>query len=524
MPGMRALFHNFMGDAPIWYKQFILLCLILNPLLFAASHFLAGWCLVGEFIFTLAMALKCYPLIPGGVLAIEAVAVGMTDTDTIYHEIESNLEVILLLMFMVAGIHFVKKLLLLVFTQLLIKVRSKVILSLIFCLMAAFLSAFLDALTVLAVIITVCSGFYAVYHEVIAGAGSRLNDNDMFAGTDREDLDNFRAFLRSLLMHAGVGTALGGICTIVGEPQNLIIGHIAGWHFSEFALRVMPVSAPVFILGLVTCWAVETFKIFDFGVPLPEKVFKILKDSSERQIQAYSKEARISLITQALVCCWLIIGLAYHLAVPGIIGLSVIVLATAFTGVNKEHEIGSAFTENMPFTTLLCVFFAVVAVINSLGLFDPIIHAVLSVSPENQLPLFYIANGILSMVSDNVFVATVYINQVAQALACGKIDAEQFNHLAIAINAGTNLPSVATPNGQAAFLFLLTSALAPLIRLSYVRMMWMALPYTLVMGIGGFFCTWLVLPAVTDWFISMGWVEHTVPEGLAQCLAPVPVP
>ncbi|MDK7286293.1 fumarate hydratase, partial [Bifidobacterium bifidum] len=41
------------------------------------------------------------------------------------------------------------------------------------------------------------------------------------------------------------------------------------------------------------------------------------------------------------------------------------------------------------------------------------------------------------------------------------------------VNTGTNLPSVATPNGQAAFLFLLTSALAPLIRLSYGRMVWM---------------------------------------------------
>lgn len=51
----------------------------------------------------------------------------------------------------------------------------------------------------------------------------------------------------------------------------------------------------------------------------------------------------------------------------------------------------------------------------------------------------------------------------------------------MAINTGTNLPSVATPNGQAAFLFLLTSALAPLIRLSYGRMVWMALPYTLVL-------------------------------------------
>ena len=69
---------------------------------------------------------------------------------------------------------------------------------------------------------------------------------------------------------------------------------------------------------------------------------------------------------------------------------------------------------------------------------------------------------------------------------------EQFETLAVAINTGTNLPSVATPNGQAAFLFLLTSAIAPLVRLSYGRMVWMALPYTAVAGgLGGW--------AVTNW-------------------------
>jgi len=58
--------------------------------------------------------------------------------------------------------------------------------------------------------------------------------------------------------------------------------------------------------------------------------------------------------------------------------------------------------------------------------------------------------------------------------------------LAIAINTGTNLPSVATPNGQAAFLFLLTSSLAPLINLSYAKMVKMALPYTIVLSIIGY--------------------------------------
>ena len=100
----------------------------------------------------------------------------------------------------------------------------------------------------------------------------------------------------------------------------------------------------------------------------------------------------------------------------------------------------------------------------------------------------YIANGLLSAISDNVFVATVYINEVVEAYDNGEIDREHLNSLAIAINTGTNIPSVATPNGQAAFLFLLTSSLAPLVRLSYGRMVMMALPYTVSMGVTGWFC------------------------------------
>ena len=89
---------------------------------------------------------------------------------------------------------------------------------------------------------------------------------------------------------------------------------------------------------------------------------------------------------------------------------------------------------------------------------------------------------------------------------------EQFELLAVAINTGTNLPSVATPNGQAAFLFLLTSALAPLIRLSYGRMVWMALPYTLVLTLVGLLCIKITLVPCTQWLLQAGilaaHVEH----------------
>lgn len=55
----------FLGQSPDWYKLALIIFLIVNPLVFAVAPFVAGWLLVVEFIFTLAMALKCYPLLPG---------------------------------------------------------------------------------------------------------------------------------------------------------------------------------------------------------------------------------------------------------------------------------------------------------------------------------------------------------------------------------------------------------------------------------------------------------------------------
>ena len=106
---------------------------------------------------------------------------------------------------------------------------------------------------------------------------------------------------------------------------------------------------------------------------------------------------------------------------------------------------------------------------------------VLTLEGHLQVIMYFLAAGALSAVSDNVFVGTVYITEAQNALAAASISREQFDMLAVAINVGTNVPSVATPNGQAAFLFLLTSALAPVIRLSYGGMVWMALPYAIVM-------------------------------------------
>lgn len=487
----RAFWDNFLGHAPAWYKRAILIFLVINPVLFLITPFWTGWLLVIEFIFTLAMALKCYPLQPGGLLALEAVVIGMTSAETIRLEVFSNFPVILLLMFMVAGIFFMKELLLFTFTKIILGIRSKTLISLLFCAVSAFLSAFLDALTVTAVIISVAVGFYTVYHKVASGKGfadeHEHGEDDEIPELQREDLDVFRGFLRNLLMHGAIGTALGGVCTIVGEPQNLLIASKMGWEFSEFFFIMTPVTMPVLAVGLTTCVLLEQIKKFGYGDQLPDPVRAILEDFDASETEKRTGRDVARLVIQAIAAVLLIIALAWHLAEVGLIGLMVIVIQTAFNGVIEEHQLGRAFEEALPFTSLLVVFFGIVAVIHDQHLFAPVIGYVLSLEIDMQPGMFYIANGVLSAISDNVFVATVYINEVKASFDAGQISREHFELLAVAINTGTNIPSVATPNGQAAFLFLLTSSIAPLVRLSYSRMVVMAFPYTVTMGVTGWF-------------------------------------
>ena len=509
----QELVQNFLNHTPTWYKLTIVGFLILNPILVVTiGPFLTGWILILEFIFTLAMALKSYPLQPGGLLAMEAIILGMTTPAMVYHETLNNFQVILLLMFMVAGIYFMKDLLLFLFTKILLGVRTKVWLGLLFSVMGAFLSAFLDALTVTAVIIAVATGFYSIYHRVASGKSyhsthDHTSDQEVHE-LNRENLENFRGFLRNLMMHGAVGTALGGVCTLVGEPQNLLIADKANWQFMEFLLRMAPVTLPVFLMGLTTCFIVEKMRWFDYGYELPERVRHILVEYETEQQKRRDNDDKAKLLVQAVAGIWLIIGLAFHLAEVGIIGLTVIVFITALNGIIEEHQIGDAFKEALPFTALLVVFFAIVAVIQEQNLFAGIIGYGLSLDATHQTGMFYLANGILSAISDNVFVATVYINEVLRALQAGNISREQFDLLAVAINTGTNIPSVATPNGQAAFLFLLTSSLAPIIRLSYGRMVWMALPYTITMTVVGLVAVYVALEPATNFLYDINLIEH----------------
>lgn len=478
---LNTIFKSFLGSAPVWYKTSIISFLALNPILFfiagPESTFILGWIILLQFIFTLVFSLQCYPLQPGGLIAFQALLLGLTSPEHVLYEIKTNLEVILLLVFMVSAIFFMKNLLMVIFTKLLQAIKSKTLLSLLFVISAAFLSAFLDALTVTAVLITVTIGFYRVFE-------TSYKTNEI----DKQEFEQSKSFLADIMMHGAVGTALGGVCTIVGEPQNLLIAEKAGWEFMEFFYQMAPVTMPVLVAGLVCCVLVEKFKVFNYGFELTDTLRnKIILEANKADAERTDLD-KAHLVIEAILGICLILALGFHLAPVGIIGLFLMVFLTAFKGITEEHQLGGAFKESLPFTALLVIFFVVVAVISDQKLFTPVIELVLATSEDVQVPLFYLANGALSAISDNVFVATVYMNEIVSSLANEAITPEQFDRLAIAINTGTNLPSVATPNGQAAFLFLLTSSLAPLIGLSYMRMVYKALPYTIVLTLVGLAC------------------------------------
>jgi len=543
---IKSIFHilavNFLGQSPAWYKLTIVSFLLVNPLIcHFISPFVAGWVILIQFIFTLACALKCYPLQPGGLLAIEALLIGLTDPYTVYEEVRVNIPTLLLLIFMVSAIYFIKDVLFLAMTRLILAIRKKYILSLVFCFICASLSAFLDALTLVAIAIAVCFNFYAIYHRVASHSG---NENE---------LEEFRGFLRNLIMHGTVGTIIGGAMTLVGEPQNIMIGTRMGWHFMEFIAHCSVISLPAAMAGFIVCFLLEFFKCPGFQYQMPERAREtILKDYNKKIHEMTSHDVYVYVV-QVIVFVLLVLALAFHIAEVGLIGIGLIVLVTAFTGLVKEHDLGVAFTNAMPFAVLIVVFFAILGVVHAQHLVTPLAEWVFTFHGKSRLLALYFTNGTLSFVSDNVFIATLFINEVESAYVGGiiaqligdmeaacadgtlapclhaihegqsaynselitqfihQVDAafvdgtlneflsevkgeyadkvaisrEEYEKLAIVVNMGTNIPAMATPNGHAALLFLLTSSLAPILGLSYFRMFKLALPYTIAMTITG---------------------------------------
>jgi NhaB family Na+:H+ antiporter len=287
---------------------------------------------------------------------------------------------------------------------------------------------------------------------------------------------------------------------------------------------------------------------------MPERARELIQKDYTKKLNEMTEHNFYVYAVQIIVLVMLVLALAFHVAEVGLIGIGLIIIVTAFTGLIKEHDLGVAFTNAMPFAMLIVVFFAILGVVHEQHLVAPLAEWVFTFSGKAQHLALYFTNGTLSLVSDNVFIATVFINEVENAYAGGiislmlteidietacangnvaqivaqyisnpsiriapdnviitqfinDVDAafnsgtlheitakyggktligeEEYDKLAVVVNMGTNIPAMATPNGHATLLFLLTSSLAPVLRLSYFRLVILTLPYTITMTITG---------------------------------------
>ena len=158
------------------------------------------------------------------------------------------------------------------------------------------------------------------------------------------------------MMHAAVGTALGGVCTMVGEPRILLSQlNLAGNLQSSLAHVASQYSRVDNRLNHGRCARKTAW--FGYGWQLPESVRNILVQDAIEQDAKRDRKANMALIVQAIVAVWLVVGLALHLAEVGIIGLSVIVLTTAFNGVTNEHALGGSLRRSFTFASLVCGIF-----------------------------------------------------------------------------------------------------------------------------------------------------------------------
>lgn len=516
----KTFFSMFMGAVPDWYKGMLLIFLAMNLVIsLGGNPKLTGWVILGQFLVCLAMAKVCHPVTGGGLLVVQAVVLGLANPVSIMHETHKGLKVLLMVTFMVAAIHFLRKLLRKGFMWIILRVKSKVKLAVLLCCMTALSSAFLDALTVTAVVATVLFGLYLMYEaakwdlihpELVDEPDTIVQEHEKvltkeeeqkLSPEDREILDQYRAYLRSIAMHALVGTMLGGVVTLIGEPQNYYIGEVMKWNFKDFFMRMAPVTIPVLFTGLFISFAVQYWpkfgRYFGHGVEMPQRVRELLEKKntpidemtlSEGERNAYQNEKKretLEVLFQGIAAICIVLGLLLHVAEVFLIGLGVLVFVAAMCGETAEEKIAEAFHMAMPFVALLVVFYGVVVMIEQQHLFASISEWILSLKGKMQLLAFYFGTGGLSVGSDNVFVATIFMNLIEAAFKAGLMTQEQFEHAAVAINTGTNIPSIGLPSGQAAFLFFLTSEFARKIDMGFGKMARLALPWTIACTLVG---------------------------------------
>ncbi len=200
--------------------------------------------------------------------------------------------------------------------------------------------------------------------------------------TGRSKIDP-KPYLLALASSANIGS----VATLVGNPQNMLIGTFSGWPYLKFFLAMLPIA----IAGLAIDFAV--LRHF-FGGTLKQE----LKPYEARQIAGADKAL---LYKSVLVMAIVIAGFTLGVGLPlmSMLGASILVLIA-----NRRPE--EIFAKvNWSLLVFFAALFVVVAGINKVGLVEDahkILQGYFSVSPTRQIATFSFASLLLSNIVSNV--------------------------------------------------------------------------------------------------------------------------
>ena len=168
----------------------------------------------------------------------------------------------------------------------------------------------MDALTVTAVLISVTLGFYKIFEK-------NFKENRI----SELEFDQGKAFLRDIIMHGAVGTALGGVCTIVGRTSKFINCYQSKLGFYGVLLENgSSNNASIVFWPIKLCLnrEVKNFLVMALNYHILEelKLLIMLRKLEQKRTPLQ----KLHLIIEAVLGICLIFALAFHVAQVGIIG------------------------------------------------------------------------------------------------------------------------------------------------------------------------------------------------------------
>jgi NhaB family Na+:H+ antiporter len=302
---------------------------------------------------------------------------------------------------------------------------------------------------------------------------------------DEEKMSSIKGVIRILIYTSFMGSLIGGTSTPIGEPQCYRIAEILGiTDFGMFFSMIYMISIGCGAAMLLEILILIRFRVGEYSSRWPdgELISSILRENA-LSMPNREKASNYVQLGAFLIFVFALLLLAAHINIF-FLGMVAFGGMMMLQGKNREHYISHSTGEVINLILVLLALYGIATALAQQGIILWVVLQILALPFFMQLLLIFIAAGMISSFSDNVFVATIMITALLISLGAGIIDMVSFVSLTIAMLAGTTLFSFFLPIGNAGGLCILMHPFCnEEINLDFKRMFLFGLPLIPVMAI-----------------------------------------